>query len=71
MQDTKNRFDPGIDLNQTRLNNYFNSKGNSFYESDKLFNSNFTIEQLGSQIIQNKYKNTINSYNNSSFINLD
>lgn len=59
------------DLNQTRLNNYFNSKGNSFYESDKLFNSNFTIEQLGSQIIQNKYKNTINSYNNSSFINLD
>ena len=59
------------DLNQTRLNNYYNSKGNSFYESDKLFNSNFTIEQLGSQIIQNKYKNTINSYNNSSFINLD
>jgi len=59
------------DLTGVSDNNYFNRKGNRFNESDYLFNSNLTIEQLGSQIIQTDYKNTINRYNTSSFINLD
>ena len=59
------------DLNQARSNNYFNSKEDRFNKSNYRFNSNLTIEQLGSHIIQNDYKNTINRYNTSSFINLD
>lgn len=52
-------------------NNYFNSKGNRFGNTSYTYNSNLTIEQIGTQIIQNNYKNSINSYNTNSFVTLD
>lgn len=51
-------------------NNYFSLKGDSYYNSDKKFALNQSIEQFGDQIIQNNYKNSINSYNVSSYINI-
>ena len=57
-------------LSQT-TNNYFNNKGDRFGNTQYTWSSNFTIEQIGTQIIQNNYKNSINSYNTNSFITLD
>lgn len=52
-------------------NNYFNNKGNRFGNTPYTYNSNLTIEQIGTQIIQNNYQNSINSYNTNSFVTLD
>lgn len=52
-------------------NNYFNSKGNRFGNTPYTYNSNLTIDQIGTQIIQNNYQNSINSYNTNSFVTLD
>ena len=52
-------------------NNYFNNKGNRFGNTPYTYNSNLTIEQIGTQIIQNNYENSINSYNTNSFVTLD
>ena len=52
-------------------NNYFNSKGNRFGLTPYTFNSNFTIDEIGTQIIQNLNINSINSNNTNSFITLD
>jgi len=49
-------------------NNYFNLKGNSYYNSSKKFGLNQTIETVGNQIIQNSYIDDINRYNISSYI---
>ena len=48
-------------------NNYFNLKGNSYYNSNKRFGLNQTIEQFGSQTIQSNNINSINSFNINSF----
>ena len=52
-------------------NNYFNKKGNSFYNGTKKFDSNQRIDLFSDHIIQNNYKTVINSYNTSSFIEID
>ena len=52
-------------------NNYFNLKGDSFYNSAKRFNSNQRIDLIGSQTIETINQNFINRYNTSSFIEID
>ena len=52
-------------------NNYFNLKGDSFYNSAKRFNSNQRIDLLGSQTIENSNQTFINRYNTSSFVEID
>jgi len=56
---------------QQTSNNYFNSKGDRFGDTPYTYNSNLTIEEIGTQIIKNNYKNSINSYNTNSFVTLD
>ena len=57
-------------LTQT-TNNYFNSKGNRFGLTPYTYDSNFTINEIGTQTIQNLNINSINSNNTNSFITLD
>lgn len=52
-------------------NNYFNKKGNSYYNSSKKFAKNQRIDLFSDHIIENNYKTVINSYNTSSFIEID
>ena len=53
------------------VNNYFNLKGNSFYNSTRKFDTNQRIDLFGDQIIENTYASSINRYNTSSFINIE
>ena len=48
-------------------NNYFNRKGSSYYNSNKRFGLNATIEQFGNQTIQSNNINSINRNNINSF----
>ena len=58
------------DIN-SKNNNYFNLKGNSFYNSAKRFNSNQRIDLLGSKKIESTDQTFINSINTSSFIEIN
>ena len=57
-------------INRTN-NNYFNLKGNSFYNSAKRYNSNQRIDLLGSKTIESTDQTFINSINTSSFIEIN
>ena len=52
-------------------NNYFNKKGNTYYNSSMKFAKNQRIDLFSDHIIENNYKTVINSYNTSSFIEID
>lgn len=52
-------------------NNYFNRKGNSYYDSSKKFDMNQTIEQFGDQTIGTNHINTINTFNINPFIDIE
>lgn len=51
-----------------QTNNYFNLKGNSYFNSTKKFDINQPIEVFGSQTIENTNTSSINTNNVNSFI---
>lgn len=52
-------------------NNYFNQKGDEFFNNKRLYDTNYPIEFFGSQTLQNVESSVINNYNTNSFIDLE